>query len=158
MEIWVYNQVSDTREIVQIGDEDVAIGRDDANKVVLRSPFVSRQHARIFHENGSYFVESLSVNETLVANNPLAHRQKRKIDYGDEIRIAEFSLYMMEPSIRRVHGTQRVVSARKRVVELEQKMHAELLEKLNRRPFKKRCAWLRPSFPSIKRSAGRRTS
>jgi len=133
MEIWVYNQVSDTREIVQIGDEDVAIGRDDANKVVLRSPFVSRQHARIFHENGSYFVESLSVNETLVANNPLAHRQKRKIDYGDEIRIAEFSLYMMEPSIRRVHGTQRVVSARKRVVELEQKMHAELLEKLNLR-------------------------
>jgi len=133
MEIWVYNQYSDTREAVQVGDEDVAIGRDETCDVVLRSPFVSRLHAKILRENGSFFVEAVSVNETLVKNTPLPHRQKRKIEYGDEIRIGEFSLYMMEPSIRRVQGTQRVVSARKRVVELEQKLHAELLDRLNLR-------------------------
>ena len=133
MEIWVYNQYSDTREVVQVGDEDVSIGRDESCAVVLRSPFVSRRHARIVHEGGSYFVEALSVNETLVLNTPLPHRAKRKIEYGDEIRIGEFSLYMMEPSIRRVQGAQRVVSARKRVVEMEQKLHAELLERLNLR-------------------------
>jgi len=133
MEIWVYNQYSDTREVVQVGDEDVSIGRDETCEVVLRSPFVSRQHARVLRENGSFFVEALSVNETLVKNTPLPHRQKRRIEYGDEIRVGEFSLYMMEPTIRRVQGAQRVVSARKRVVELEQKLHAELLERLNLR-------------------------
>ncbi len=134
MEIWVYNQYTDQREIVKLADEQsVTIGRDDGNSVVLRSQFVSRKHACIVKESGSYFVESLSVNDTLVANKPLQHKHRRKIEYGDEIRIGEFSLYMMEPSVRRIRSSGRVLSARKRVVEIEQKMHAELLERLNLR-------------------------
>ncbi len=133
MEIWVYNQYSDHREVVKVGDEDVTIGRDEGNAVTLRSPFASRRHARIFHEGGSYFIESLGVNETVVANVPLAYKTRRKIDYGDEIRIGEFSVYMMEPAARRVTAAERVISPRKRVLDLEQKMHAELLERLNLR-------------------------
>lgn len=133
MEIWVYNQYTDQREVEKVDDENVTIGRDESNDVTLRSPFVSRRHARIFKENGAYFIESLGLNGTVVANKLAPAHERRKIQHGDEIRIGEFSLYMMEPTARRMKTGKRVVSPRKRVVELEQKMHAELLDRLNLR-------------------------
>ena len=133
MEIWVYNQYTDQREVVKVGDDHVTIGRDDGNDITLHSPFVSRFHARIVHESGSFYLESLGLNGVVVANKHVPARERRKIEYGDEIRIGEFSVYMMEPTARRVTAEQRAMSPRKRVVELEQKMHAELLERLNLR-------------------------
>ncbi len=133
MEIWVYNQYSDQREVVQVGEDQVTIGRDESNDVTLRSPFVSRRHARIFRENGAYFVESLGMNETLVANRHVPHRERRKIDYGDEVRIGEYSVYMMEPAMRRVGGARGGVTPRRRVIELEEKIHRELLGRMNLR-------------------------
>ena len=133
MEIWVYNQYTDQRESFKVSDENVTIGRDESNDVVLRSQFVSRCHARIFRENGTFFIESLGLNGTTVANDLVAYKHQAKLSYGDEIRIGEFSVYMMAPSARRVAPCEMVVSPRKRVVELEQQMHAELLERLNLR-------------------------
>ena len=134
MEIWTYNQFTDQREVLKIAQEtDISIGREDGNVVVLRSPFVSRRHARILHENGGYFVESLGMNGVLVANRQVPKGEKRKIDYGDELRIGEYSVYMMEPSLKRIKAGQQIVSPRRRVVELEQRMHAELLDRLNLR-------------------------
>ncbi len=133
MEIWVYNQYSDEREVVKVAKEDVTIGRDESNDVTLRSQFVSRKHARLFWEAGNFFLESLGVNGTSVANKLIVYKQRGKLDYGDEIRIGEFSLYMMEPSQRRIHAAERIVSPRKRVMDIEQSMHANLLERLNLR-------------------------
>jgi Flp pilus assembly CpaF family ATPase len=133
VEIWIYNQYTDQRETCQTSDASVTIGRDEGNEVTLRSPFVSRRHARIQFEGGSFFIESLGQNGLVVANKPLAPKQKRKIGYGDEIRIGEFSLYMMQPSAKRLAAAERATSPRKRVIELEQAMHAELLDRLNLR-------------------------
>jgi len=151
MEIWVYNQYTDQREAVKVGEGGATIGRDESSDVTLRSPFVSRRHARIFREAGSYFIESLGLNDTIVANRPLAHRQRRKIEYGDEIRIGEFSLYMMEPSARRTGAAERVASPRRKIVELEQKVHVELLEQLNLRVAGKLGAADREHVALIKR-------
>ena len=133
MEIWVYNQLLDQREVLKVGDEKVAIGRDDGNDVCLRSAFVSRRHALIVHESGSYFIEALGMNEVMVANKDLPKGQRRKIEYGDEIRIGEYSIYMMEPSIRRVGAEKVAMSPRKSVIQLEREMHGELLDRLNLR-------------------------
>ena len=122
VEIWVYNQYSDEREVVKVAKEGLTIGRDETNDVTLRSQFVSRKHARVFWEAGNFFLESLGLNGTNVANKLIPYKQRGKIDYGDEIRIGEFSIYMMEPSQRRIHAADRVVSPRKRVMEIEQKM------------------------------------
>ncbi len=152
MEIWVYNQYTDQREIVKVSDDGATIGRDETNDVALRSPFVSRRHARIFRESGSFFVESLGLNETIVTNEVVPLKEKRKLDYGDEIRIGEFSVYMMEPSARRVGTAERMVSPRKRVIDLEQKMHAELLERLNLRVTGQKGAMDSKHVALIKRS------
>jgi len=133
LEIWVYNQYTDQRDVVKADDDQVTIGRDETNDVPLHSPFVSREHARILKEGGTYFVESLGMNGTMVANRLVPFKERRKLEYGDEIRIGEFSLYMMEPAARRVGGVRGGPTPRKRVIELEERMHLELLDRLNLR-------------------------
>ncbi len=133
MEIWVYNQLTSQREVLKVGDGLITIGRDDDNTVTLRSSFVSRRHSQIVYEEGNYFVESLGLNGTTVANKLVAKGQRCKIDFGDEIRLGEYSLYMMEASVRRISGSARTMSPRRRVIELEQRMHQELLDQLNLR-------------------------
>ena len=133
MEIWTYNQYTDQRETIKVDDANVTIGRDESNDVILRSGFISRRHGRIFKDQGGYFFECLGLNGATVANERVDYKQRQKIEYGDEIRLGEFSLYMMEPSIRRLDVAERAASPRKRLIELEQKMHAELLDRLNLR-------------------------
>ena len=133
MEIWIYNHLTDERRIVEADDSEIGIGRDDRNTVTLKSPFVSREHAKLLKQEKAYFIESLGLNGTTVANRPVATGKRRKVGYGDEIRIGEFSLFMMEPSARRGRGAAEVVSPRRRLVELEQRIHGELLGRLNLR-------------------------
>ena len=133
MEIWVYNHLSDERGVVEVDDAEVTIGRDDGSTVQLKSPFISREHARLFKADGGYFVESLGMNGTIVANKPVPPHGRVKVDYGDEIRLGEFSLFMMEPSARRGRRAAEVVTPRRRLVDLEQEIHAALLQRLNLR-------------------------
>ncbi|MCD6364482.1 MAG: Flp pilus assembly complex ATPase component TadA, partial [Planctomycetes bacterium] len=133
MEIWISNRYTDQREAVEVDPAQVTIGRDEANDVTLNSPFVSRKHARIYRDESGIFIESLGINGLVVANKDVAYKTSVKLDFGDEIRIGEFSLFMMEPTSRRLRGGEKVVSLRKRVVDLEQEIHAELLERLNLR-------------------------
>ncbi len=133
MEIWIYNQYTDQRETLKAADDVVSIGRDEDNDVTLRSPFVSRKHARIVFEGGSYYAESLGMNGIVVANRTIPFKNRVKIEYGDEIRIGEFSIYMMQPSTKRVAAAEHISTPRKRVIELEQAMHADLLDRMNLR-------------------------
>ena len=133
MEFWITNHYTDKRDVVKVASEDIVIGRDEANEVTLRSHFVSRRHARIFKEGPTFFIEALGVSGVVIANRDIAYKHRVKLNFGDEIRLGEFSVYMMEPSARRVGGQAEAVSPRRRVVALEQGIHAELLERLNLR-------------------------
>jgi len=134
VEIWVYNQYTDQRDVVKVANDDtVSIGRDESNDVTLASPFVSRHHARILKEGGGFMLESLGLNGVTVANRLVPHKGRTRLDYGDEIRLGEFSVYMMEPSLRRVGKVKRAATPRKRVIDLEQAIHGELLDRLNLR-------------------------
>ena len=134
MEIWIYNHLNDERRVVEVADDgDVTIGRDERNTIPLNSPFVSREHAKLFKDDTTYYVESLGLNGTTVANKNIAMHDRRKVTYGDEVRIGEFSLFMMEPSARRGRRGGDVVTPQRRLVELEEEIHEELLERLNLR-------------------------
>ncbi|NLF31664.1 MAG: Flp pilus assembly complex ATPase component TadA [Planctomycetes bacterium] len=131
MEIWVYNQYTDKREIVPAPEEEILIGRDESAHVPLRSPFISRRHARIFRADGRMFIESLGLNGISVRNEEVPARATVRLEYGDEIRVGEYSLYMMEAAGRAGRGHAARTSPRKRVVAFEQRLHAALLERLN---------------------------
>ena len=66
MRIW-FNKVNESRRsMVEVDANEVHIGRDPSNGVVLRSPLVSRHHAVIRHVDGELELENLGVNSCMV--------------------------------------------------------------------------------------------
>lgn len=68
-----------------LGDEDVTMGRDRANTVVVASESASRRHARIFASGGAHVLVDLeSTNGTLLNGKAVAEQTLRN---GDVIRV-----------------------------------------------------------------------
>ncbi|MCE9545700.1 MAG: SpoIIE family protein phosphatase [Planctomycetia bacterium] len=71
-----------------LGDEKAVLGRHPDCEIVLDSGAVSRQHARVSHEEGQYFIEDLhSRNGTFVNDQPIDGR--RALVNGDRLRICD---------------------------------------------------------------------
>lgn len=65
---------------------ELTIGRKDSNILVLKDPFVSGKHARIFLKNDQYVLEDFkSTNGTLLNYDVV--EQKQNLSIGDEITI-----------------------------------------------------------------------
>lgn len=72
-------------KVYALGEEDVGIGRDKTNTVVIPSESASRNHARIFVSGGSHVLVDLeSTNGTLLNGRPVAEQTLRN---GDVIRV-----------------------------------------------------------------------
>ena len=69
---------------IMLDDREVSIGRDAKNQVSLHAQGVSRYHARVFAQNGDWWVEDVgSTNGTRVNNSKLEETQTLK--HGDTI-------------------------------------------------------------------------
>src|SRR4051812_18449479 len=69
--------------------EEIHIGRDPMNNVVLLAPGVGRRHARISSLNGSYFIEDLgSANGTFLRDTKLKPYEPTELQEG-----ARFSIF-----------------------------------------------------------------
>ncbi len=73
--------------------EPVTIGRTSENGVVLNDPGVSRHHATIIHEDGSYFVVDNQSRNGIFLNKKRVQREK--LSYHDEIQIHNFIIKFM---------------------------------------------------------------
>lgn len=61
-----------TARMIEITGDEMTIGRDPANEIVLDHPKISRQHARLQYDGRSYWISDLnSRNGTILANNRL---------------------------------------------------------------------------------------
>ncbi|MFT5173160.1 MAG: putative component of type VI protein secretion system [Gammaproteobacteria bacterium] len=69
---------------ISLGDGEVSVGRDAENKVSLHAQGVSRYHARVYFEKGSWAVEDLgSTNGTRINNSKLEGKQS--LNDGDTV-------------------------------------------------------------------------
>jgi Flp pilus assembly CpaF family ATPase len=137
MHLIAYSQLSDVRHEIEITKELLRIGRDPANDVELPSPFVSREHARLIKKDGEYFVENVGLNGTLVDEELVGVGEQLQITPGQEIHIGEWTLYLAGEIVGRA-ATQSMKIHRERTplakaMEVEKKVHAELLHRLNLR-------------------------
>jgi pSer/pThr/pTyr-binding forkhead associated (FHA) protein len=90
----------DGRVVKQIelaqGDDEVTIGRQPDNRLVLYHGSVSKHHARVVRDGIGFFVEDLdSKNGTEVNAEPV--RGRRRLKSGDRIRIGNFAIRFIDP-------------------------------------------------------------
>ncbi|ABN69652.1 FHA domain containing protein [Staphylothermus marinus F1] len=65
---------------------EYVLGRYPTNDIVIPDPYVSRRHARIFYENGEWYIEDLdSTNGTIVDNEDIRGKGPKKINNNSEI-------------------------------------------------------------------------
>ena len=132
MEFWLYDHSDNTRTILQVDGAPITVGRDSDCTIVLRGPFVARKHAQIELKGNQLFVENVSRSSLLVANRDVLPGQPARLDFGDEVQLAQYSLALVRPGKAVSDAEQRRV-LQNRVVAFEQEVHAELIERLNLR-------------------------
>lgn len=132
MEFWLIDNSTNTRQMLNVEGETIVIGRDPSCQIVLTGPFIARKHARIGRKGNQLFVESLGRSGTRVANREIALGQKAKLDFGDEVQIAQYSLALVRPG-RKVSAANDRFLLHRRLMQFEQQIHAELLERMNLR-------------------------
>ena len=132
MEIWLLDQSDNTRQTLDIKAEDITIGRDADTDITLRGPFVARKHARIYRKGNQMFVENLSRSGLRVANRDVQPDQPARVDFGDEVQIAQYSIVLARPGARARDSDDRR-ELQRRLTAFEQQAHAELIDRLNLR-------------------------
>ncbi len=91
--IAVRNRESGERNTYRMEQETVVMGRDRANFIILPSKSVSRAHAEIRFENGTFFIVDLgSGNGTYVNSQRLASKEKMLLRNSDKIRIEQYDI------------------------------------------------------------------
>jgi serine phosphatase RsbU (regulator of sigma subunit) len=80
----------------ELRGEAAVLGRSSKADVVLADRFLSRQHARLFLREGSWFIEDLgSRNTTFLNERPVSGATP--VRPGDVIRLAESRIVVVEP-------------------------------------------------------------
>lgn len=82
---------------IPLTQPDTTVGRDPGNPVVVSDPQASRRHARIFVDDGDFWVEDLKSRNGTRVNGEIATRQKLKS--GDQIGVGDTILtFLPDPN------------------------------------------------------------
>ncbi len=86
----IYRKASKTDEI-SLTSENVSIGRDESNGIVINDPAVSRRHAKISLADNRWIIEDLnSTNGTCVNGRPVV---RKTLQPGDKISIGDCEIH-----------------------------------------------------------------
>jgi pSer/pThr/pTyr-binding forkhead associated (FHA) protein len=78
-----------------LGDEDVTLGREAENTIVVASDQASRRHARVFASGGAHVLVDLESTNGTFLNSKLVKEQTLR--HGDVLRVASTVLkYVVE--------------------------------------------------------------
>jgi pilus assembly protein CpaF len=134
MQFWLYDHSTNKAQTLSVDADPIVLGRDDTCDVVLHGPFVARQHARVLRKGNQLFVENLGRSGTHVANRPVPADRPLRLDFGDEIQIAQYSLAVIRPGTKlRAAAGDEAHRLQALLMDFEQQVHAELLERMNLR-------------------------
>jgi hypothetical protein len=80
-------------KVFELAQEEITIGRDISNRLVINDPEVSRRHARLTSQSGGYVIEDLgSTNGTFVDGQKLMGphllRPGQTVMFGEKITLA----------------------------------------------------------------------
>jgi pilus assembly protein CpaF len=131
MKIW-FNKVNESRRsMVEVGADEVHIGRDPSNGVVLRSPLVSRHHAVVRVVNGQLELENVGANSCLVGDEEVMGGDYVRLSPAVKVRIWPYTLSFETEETVAVTRSELEAHLRSIIADLELKIHEALLERLD---------------------------
>ena len=118
-------------------DPATTIGRGPGNDVVLPSPAVSTEHARVVARDGQFWIEDLeSTNGVAVNGGRVKVEEPRALTNGDAIRVSDHLLFFHRGTAQHEHLTA--------AIEIDHAAAAaqaeELLEQLRHEPQRPQAA------------------
>jgi pilus assembly protein CpaF len=131
MKIW-FNKVHESRRsLVEVTTDEVSIGRDTTNQVVLASPLVSRKHAVVRLTGDQLELRNVGLNSCVVGDREVAGGETVSFSAGVKVRIWPYTLNF-EAEAATVFDRKEVEShLRSIMAALELRIHQKLLERLD---------------------------
>ncbi len=131
MKIW-FNKVHEAKRVLIESDSDeIRIGRDPSNTIVLQSPLVSKRHAVVTRENGRLKLENIGVNGCLVGEQEVLGGNSVLFKAGETVRIWPFSLTFESDEVSAISLSAMEAHLRSIMGDLNQRVHKKLLERLD---------------------------
>ncbi len=131
MKIW-FNKVHEAKRVLIESDSDeIRIGRDPSNTIVLQSPLVSKRHAVVTRENGRLKLENVGVNGCLVGEQEVLGGNSVLFKAGETVRIWPFSLTFESDEASAISLSAMEAHLRSIMGDLNQRVHKKLLERLD---------------------------
>ena len=98
---WLWGEQGVAGEYL-LGGRSVTIGRDPGSDIVLGDPTVSREHARIEHDGGQWWLVRMeSTGRTWLNGQRIARGQRLPVHDGDRLRFGfHTQLQMLVPNAR----------------------------------------------------------
>ena len=123
--------MQDRDEQGELIDVEITIGRDPSNMLVLESPLVSRQHALIRRKDDHFEFENVGLNACVVGDQDVGVGETVRFETGSQLRVWPFTISLEMESVNRVTRTDLDAHVRSEMTNLEQRIHRQLLERLD---------------------------
>ncbi len=131
MRIW-YNKIHESRRsLLEVDAEQVTIGRDPSNLVVLQSPLVSRHHAVVRIEDGQLYLENVGLNSCIVGDVEVSGAEAVAFEPGAKVRIWPYTLTFEAERPAAITRVELEGHLRSIMADLELRIHRKLLERLD---------------------------
>jgi Flp pilus assembly CpaF family ATPase/pSer/pThr/pTyr-binding forkhead associated (FHA) protein len=132
MQLLIENTLTAQSQLVDLANKSYYIGRGNECEIMLASPFVSRVQALIEYSRRAFNIQPLGMNGTYVNDVELKKMERVPLAAGDRIRIGEYVISVSPGAQDRVADQQRLDAAKK-FVDLEIRVHSQLLNRLDLR-------------------------
>lgn len=131
MKVWFHKLNESRRTVVEVSENEIRIGRDPTNHVVLKSPLVSRHHAVVRRQNGELSLENVGVNSCLVGEREILGGSRVVFPPHVKIRIWPYTLSFEADTVAALSRGELEAHLRSLVADLQLRLHRSLLERLN---------------------------
>ena len=131
MKIW-YNKVHESRRLMlDVEGDEITIGRDGSNRVVLRSPLVSKRQAVVRRVNGKLELENVGINSCMIGEREVMGGETATFSAGESVRIWPYSVTFESDEAAPISRQELESHLRSLMSGLEMKVHQKLLERFD---------------------------
>ena len=118
--------------MIEVADgDDVSIGRDPGNTLILKSPLVSKRQAVVSRDNGQLKLTNVGINSCMIGDVEVLGGESRSFELGETVRIWPYTLNFELEEAAPISRQQLDAHLRSLMSDLASRVHRKLLERFD---------------------------